>query len=599
MHVTKIFEHFAPSRLFGGASEAFRRFPISMLCAFLVAGFGLYLDDVMVASRRFDEQVRFQEIFLHGILLAACVQYYSEARGWPFLVSALLSVVLLAVLGLAILFSPHSHFWEPGGGLTLLLPGFTLLLMVAPFLARARDDLQFWYYCKSLGLRIGFSLLAALALAGGLSAAFGALEQLFDINLNGAYSIVWILCLYLLWPWIALAGAPRVEGAEPDSGYPKSLRFLCTYIFIPLVLAYLAIIYLYLGTILVRGELPDGEVGFLVSIYGSFGVAVHLLIFPLRKEGPIHLRLFYRYFYWALFIPLALLIFALYLRVDSYGVTEARYILGLFAAWLCLIGVFIVLSAGKRILVVPLTLSVLLVTAAFGPWGATGLSTSSQLGRIEAIFAKHGILENNRVSPPSGDIPWEDAKNISSVLRYLTNKKEQDQLRVWFAEANINWNHYSSYDSILEALGIEEIWEQQGRPAFRFSHPLESGDQSTALDVRQFDWAQTVYMSHTSGGAEDTLSTPVPGKEYKLSFIEENNSYLVSSSDGKEVAFDIGALASRLRSMNSEEERAAAMTLEARQENLQARLRLTSIYGVVEDGKVKIQNAQGWLFIAD
>ena len=94
-----------------------------------------------------------------------------------------------------------------------------------------------------------------------------------------------------------------------------------------MVIVYLVVLYAYIVKILIQWRLPEGEVGWVVSSYAATGVVVYLISAPWRNDEAAHIRFFQRWFYPALFAPIAVLALAAWIRIQEYGITEPRYLL--------------------------------------------------------------------------------------------------------------------------------------------------------------------------------------------------------------------------------------------------------------------------------
>ena len=148
---------------------------------------------------------------------------------------------------------------------------------MAPFLGHLSDEGSFWQFNRAAGWSFGFAFVVALILFLGLVSAFTTIETLFGGSVPWPYFDIWILCFILFWPWLAISGLPRAFAVPGADDCPRPVAFVVRSILVPLVLIYLAILYAYMAMILVRWDLPQGQAAYLVSAYGTLGVATHLI----------------------------------------------------------------------------------------------------------------------------------------------------------------------------------------------------------------------------------------------------------------------------------------------------------------------------------
>ncbi len=440
----------------------------------------------------FEQQL--QVLFFLGFFWTLAVKLFAERRGWPVLWHLPLAAAGLALLALRVFTGPQT--WSPSTNPTVLLlgPGLVLLIMVAPFLAAKSDDAALWDFNRVGWVSAAFGLLVAIIVGIGLSLAFGAVEVLLFELPNRLYADTWTLCLGVIWTWQALSGVPRGFQSPEGEYCPRWIAFLISYLLVPLASLYLAILYLYMAKILAQWELPKGQVGWMVGGYGTFGVATHLLAYPLRRSGNRLVRFYHRHFYHALFAPVALLVLAVGVRIGDYGITENRYCLLLFALWLAGMALLFTLRRDPRLVVVPLSLAGLLIAACFGPWGAIGLSTKSQLARLEGLLAAHNILIDGKVSRSEGSVDWAETKQISSVVDYFWRSGKRSALEAWMAEVGVapadDWNK----TSMMAALGLDYVASWENAAAFSYSSRLT--DTVSIGDYDLLAW-QTFTTSRT------------------------------------------------------------------------------------------------------
>jgi hypothetical protein len=386
----------------------------------------------------------------------------------------------------------------------------------------------------------------------------------------------------VIWPLQALSGVPRSFQRPEGDFCPRWLAFLINYLLVPLASLYLVILYLYMAKILVQWELPKGQVGFMVSGYGTFGVATHLLAHPLRVSGNRLVRLFHRHFYHALYAPILLLVVAVGVRISEYGITENRYALILFAVWLLAMALYFSLRARRRLVTVPLSLSLLLIAASFGPWGASGLSTISQMARLEQLLAANGILAEGRMIPAERSTDREQTRRISALVDYFSNSGKLDALRDRLAEDGVQFEHNTDKFEIMAALGLEYI--VQRNESFYFAYRAASGH---AVDVSDFEVLSSLTLSSTV-----SLELAVEGitRTYEVAFDREAGTLAVRDATGERVLFDLGALAKRLRQEpdSRNEISRKLMTLEGSSDKLRVRILFETLNGGIENGVPRV-----------
>jgi hypothetical protein len=142
--------------------------------------------------------------------------------------------------------------------------------------------------------------------------------------------------------------------------------------------------------------------------------------------------MFSRRYYAALLPMLVLLFLAIWRRISEYGITERRYfVLGL-AVWLAGVVLYFLFSRKKSIKVIPASLCVLAFAISFGPWGAFSVSEQSQLERLTGYLTANRILVEGKVHRAPAEVPLDDARNITSIIRYLDETHGLSSIQKWF-----------------------------------------------------------------------------------------------------------------------------------------------------------------------
>jgi hypothetical protein len=552
----------------------------SLIVILSIHDLALFDDDEVLARSLWFCVIAFF-LFLAGHLLG-------ESRGWPRWQTVLLPLAAGGLLAWRVATADIESFWSSGLNL-FLAPACVLAVMAAPFIHVRQADDALWHFNRLAWFGCAFGVLVGVVLGGGLSGAFAALDALFGLHVPGElYGDVWTLSLALLAPWLALAGIPRnfaaPEASDGQPLVPRPIAFLASYILIPLAIGYFAILYAFMVKIAVLWELPKGEVAVLIMGYAGFGVAAHLIAYPLRETGPWHVRKFHRWFYPALIVPAGLLALAIGVRVEAYGITEDRYLVMAFAAWLLLLAPFMSLRPRTGLKAAPLSLAVLLALGSFGPWGAEDLSKNSQMARLVEILTRNDILKDGRIAPAEDGVPQEDAVQISSIVTYLRESGKHRALAPWFEESALDMAGNPYAKEIVEAMGVAYLLYDTHIPGFHFY-----AQQNTNLaSIEGFERIGRVQL-YAYGGQlwEGTLGPDAGGESYDLRFAPKAGRLVISAQDGATLAIDLNAFVARLSEQGSS--RAVEdLTLEAREEPLRVRLVFQDLNGTLDESRITI-----------
>ncbi len=416
----------------GGLKETVLRFPLSTLCAF-----ALFVLPTLSSHDIIDDDRALQRAMaclVTGFFWFGGIRLVTESRGWTNAKG--LAWALGVFIPFALLMAIAEQF---GQYLFFVIPAVLLFLMVSPFtktLREAKDDFSFWQFNHTLWVGVVVSMLAVGLMMGGLHAAVASIEALFNVDIpHKIMGDLWAFSGFFVGPIYALSWVPKTfEFKEEEYKEPTGLAFMLNWILAPLILIYFLILYAYLVKIIMAQSLPLGTLAYMVTGFAGVSIATYLAGWPLRDKCGALLRKIYKYLFPALAIPVVLQFLAIGERVNTYGVTEQRYMVVLSAVWLSVIIALFVFKKITSIKIIPALLAALFFLAAFGPWGAVGLSGTSQFRHLEKLLVQYEVLQEGKIVKTTKDISFEARKNISSKLDYLKSTDRFDGVLKFLTE---------------------------------------------------------------------------------------------------------------------------------------------------------------------
>lgn len=481
------------------------RFPFVLTVAVIAAGAALLAVDVP----NDDEVIEVVFTALLGLSLLLAVALTAERRALPANMRTVLSVLALAVLAGLYLWARR---WPEEMMVTRYLQAavaFHLLAAVLPF-AGAGSLRGFWQYNRIMFIRFLLATLYAAVLFAGLAIAMAAIDQLFDVNINGDWYLrLWIVLAFIFHPWFFLAGLPAdLDALDQLDEYPGALKVFAQFVLVPLVTVYLLILTAYLVRVIVTTSWPSGWIGYLVSSVAAAGTLALLLVHPIReREDARWVDTYGRWFFVALLPSIGMLFMAIGLRLNQYGFTERRYFLLVLAIWLTGIALFYGITGSRDIRWIPITLCIVALLTFTGPWSAYAVSRRSQSDRLEDLLTRNGILGNGDLRPARDTVPREDAREVSATVRYLLTMHGPKSLaRVHPALADTSARGLKA-DSIraddgrthaarvVARTGLPYLAQWQRAPDSRNSFFIDDLEPAV-VDVRGFDLISTVDLTN-------------------------------------------------------------------------------------------------------
>lgn len=397
----------------------------------------------------------------------------------------------------------------------LVLLACHFLVALLPFLGRS-DRTGFWQYNKTLFLRILLAHLYFEVLFAGLCLALAAIHFLFNVEIDGKrYAQLGMLLAGVFQTWVFLAGVPEnLEELNKREEYPSGLKVFTQFVLLPLVTLYFGILIVYEAKILITWNWPQGWVGHLVLWYSVVGILSLLLLHPLQsREGNRWIAAFGTWFFRGLVPLVVMLYFAIFQRIDEYGVTVNRMLVVNMAVGLTLVVLYFVLGRSRDIRAFPLVLCVLALVSAFGPMSAFAVGERSQRHRLADYMSTYGMLENDQIKAASVQPSDDDRREMSSIIDYLLEWHGPDAFRGWLDDdllGRMATTEAGSWrDTVASRMGF--VYQSAWRSVEGRSHFFLSADLQRQEPLELEGW--TYLVDYSFGGAHDSLRTYVLGTD--------------------------------------------------------------------------------------
>lgn len=373
---------FSIRSLLSGVLETTRRFPIEVLIATIATVLAVSLvhnDDLDLAR----ETSR-----LLTVSVMACIIWFAaqlsitlavESRGigtafmWALRGAATaLALVVVRVIDLDSDATPVH--------LVSLAVATHACIVLAPWI---RGSVATWDVGRTLLLRIGTAGIFTSVLTGGLVLAVTSLDVLFDVQVaTEVYADINVVCLGIFNTLVVLSGIPRMT-EEPQTTLPVALRWFVQFVLIPLVLVFLAILYAYGIRVVFFSDLRGAVAGYVLAL-NVFALLALVLAWPLRHDSHHRVIGVFTTIIGPVLLPMtALLVVAIGVRIDEYGVTPARFAVALLTSFVVLVNLYLLRRSDIDVRALPLVLAILGLTTAFGPLGGTQSTLRSQSKRME------------------------------------------------------------------------------------------------------------------------------------------------------------------------------------------------------------------------
>ncbi len=293
---------------------------------------------------------------------------------------------------------------------------------------REKNDIPAWNFAQTAIGTLALTLIVGAVMSGGLCLLALSLHQLFGIEVSyKCYLSILILCSELL-PLLMFLGL-LPEGEHKHDRQPQPTAFLrgtIRYLFLPLAGLYLLVLYVYAGTIIVRWELPDGWVSWLVVALMAGVIAIEVGLYPSRiKEGR---RADERIARWLPVLTLPLLVLmtvGIGRRFLDYGITINRLYLVTLNAWFYFLCIGLIVGRARRLSWIPISFSLVFLLTSVLPVNYASITLRVLRSEVREALAQGGYHELPLSAEAYGDwllsLPRDEARRINGKVVYLSD----------------------------------------------------------------------------------------------------------------------------------------------------------------------------------
>ena len=385
-------------------AASIRRYPLEL--ALCLVWFTLYClrNPLGDALKQAGFTVDFEQLnaycYPHILLLFALLRL--KGRHWAWMVLSGLMWLLWVPL---MLWGTPTYGWTVGI--------FYLLAALALFAGASRmDNVSFGRHILHTALHVLEALLVGVMLNGVAFAIITSVFYLFglgddwDIVFNPAAACIWVVVVPMLCCTLLDELLPA---GEDRSVSEKFLDILVDKVLSPALLLYAVILYGYMIRILIRWQLPDGGVAYMVLGFLCVALVCYLLRLQCEKR---HFEWFYRAFPALAVPPLVLLWIGVSRRMGEYGITDTRFYLLVLSVLVTLFVILLIRERSRRFQDMALLMGACAILFTFIPGiRARDFGIRSQAARLESLLPE--VL----ASPRRGAAAWRARPGVSSGRR--------------------------------------------------------------------------------------------------------------------------------------------------------------------------------------
>ena len=408
-------------QLKGRTHELVRRFPVAVFWQtvgfFIAAGAILMRPGYDIPSLGFENSMLFGR--LTQLLPAVIAAWLAAATGsllrdaFPVKKAPIVTAVCSAALFLILAYlwygieAPSRHLIMGTLGVYLALSFLALFFLEHTNRAPGLPALLF---------AAVFSIATSILLFLGLMLCIAAFWALIITDAEGwlpetTYLFAGLIA-YGVWGLGAFLGALPRAGERYE--HSIAVQKLLLYLFFPVYAVLLLVLYIYVGKIILAGEMPVGTMNWFAS-FALLGFAFFFGTLAEQKRLP----LFNRFLKWGLllFLPiLAVQLYGVYLRYEAYGLTTARYVS--MICTFCGIYALAVAFLKKKPRQVYLCAAILALIFSLTPLNVIDVPLRNQEVRLTQILTENNLIQNGKFILRD-DTPPEVIEEIKDIAFYI------------------------------------------------------------------------------------------------------------------------------------------------------------------------------------
>ncbi len=418
------------SKIFQTVTEAFKnclkRFPVTVCFIFALTAYAIYQ-----TAREYSPSPLFFTIGYYlsvGTVLSLSLHLWTEEMKRPATKIAVHLIGHIALLADAIFLysidienpTPEIFAAHIAGLLAVGLSTFFLSFL------REKNDIPSWNFTLQSIYTFAVTFFIGGVMCGGICLLITSLNALFNIQFSDRWYAYTAIATTVWLPLMLFIGL-LPKGKEKHNHTPQSNGFLngiMHYLFIPLTIAYLVVLYVYAAQILVRWELPNGWVSKLVVAIMAICLILESGLYPSRVKDGKKWDLLVARWLPILILPLLILMtVGIARRLNDYGVTVNRLYLITLNGWMYFVCIGLFFSKGKRINWIPISFALIFLLTSVFPLNITSYTRRKIYNEIEAqVKASYNgnlPMDDHAYENWLTQLPKEQGLQINARMRYL------------------------------------------------------------------------------------------------------------------------------------------------------------------------------------
>lgn len=408
-------------------------------------------------DKQFEKEFNVWGFFILGTFISLSVTLFKENLSNKLSKAVVILIPVLSVFFYCFFLFNNKTEWEMMQFVAFALAAFLSVYFVLFF--RKNTDTSFWVFSEKITRELIITYIYTSFLFGGLSLAIFAVNELFNVKIeHEVYGNFAIVCYLIIAPVYFLSNIPnknKIYDEAPD--YGKFLKILGLYVFLPVLILYIFILYFYLLKIVILWELPNGWVTTLVSVLALGGFLTKYLLFPLSDNKIV--RFLNNYFALIILPLIVLMSVGLGRRISDYGLSINRIYVLIFNVWLYGACIYLFITKSKHLRWLVISFAAVLFVSSVGPWSVFAVTRRIIEKDLTVLLTENKLLVDGKiVDNKDNKIKFSD--NVSQaiydkVFYYITNY----DIKSWKDHFN-DQRDLKGVFQLTESLGVDNKLKQ-------------------------------------------------------------------------------------------------------------------------------------------
>jgi len=450
------FKRLSLANLIKNLKEAFSSFPLSFLISFIIFFIFVFLVYKNFSVNNVLQDILTKSIFSLSLVYFLSIWVYLLAKVFDFSkLKTCLSQIFSILFWIWFYFSLPDFFWydfftEDFVYITITFVWIFAFLFISKFiksyLKKQLDNDRYYNFFNEIIGKITKTLVVWFVSMILWAIALASIFTLFDLySLVNEDKFYWYWAAFsfsLFAPIFFLIQATSINNDKnteliDEIRENKFYSFLNNYLALPFIIFYFFILYVYSIKVLINfTSWPEWIVSWMVIWFSLFWYLVFIFSYAFEEKMAI-VRIFRKYFPYAVLLQAPMLFYAIYLRINQYDFTINRYLVVVLWIYLVTISLYFIFSKKKYLLFIPNIFALFILIISIWPWGVYSFPETRQLSKLENNLKETRILNWDIINLPKSKIDIDKEKSIEMYgqIEYLCSYYWCESMK--FLSANI------------------------------------------------------------------------------------------------------------------------------------------------------------------